>query len=74
VIRKQELSGKSEARGRNGWFQIRLLQRITWDSHTPPNYTAEILEFKSQREGSSAPIILHLTQEDADALREILHD
>jgi hypothetical protein len=63
----RELSGKSEARGRNGWFKPAKFQ--SWSAlggQTNTDFGGPILfEVWSKQEGRMAPIIMWLTIEDA---------
>lgn len=60
-------SGKSSAKGRNGYFTLRSAElTLTRRARRPVH-----LEFFSQRH-NGAPVYLQLTQEDAVALRDLL--
>jgi hypothetical protein len=68
-LKSQALSGKSQARGRNGWFVPQSV--IAW--HAPRHLgeiynTPVIVEVWSKQRGSLAPILLHLSVEDARLL------
>ena len=66
MITHIELSGKSDARGRNGWFKPVRINR--W-----PSRRGFYLGVDSKRPGQIEPIVLDLTAEDIDALRGILN-
>ena len=66
--RQRELSGLSQARGRNGWFHVRRL--TTWT-----NGDGLALEVTSTKPYVNvAPIYLELTDEDARALVGLLRE
>lgn len=61
-------SGKSQAKGRNGYFVLHKLNSWRWPNDLQPVW----LEFWSKREGEAPPIRMQLTMEDAKLLREAL--
>jgi len=70
MIHSVTLSGKSQAKGRNGYFALcqATLVEIASDEEQPFH-----LDFCSKRSGVVGPARLQLTREDAEALRGFLN-
>lgn len=68
-LKSRALSGKSQARGRNGWFvpaeiMVWATERYAGEAiHRPV-----VVEMSSKQRGNLAPILMHLTVEDAKNL------
>ena len=64
-----EIDGTTEARGRNGWFQISRMEVCTGDPYPGPN----MIEIRawSKREADCAPVILVIP---ARAALELAHE
>ena len=62
-----ELSGKSDAKGRNGYFKAHLVK--FW--RLPMSYTIDV--FSSRVHGNTGPISLKFTRQDAEAMRDGLN-
>jgi hypothetical protein len=61
---------KSQAKGRNGYFQPSLCALYDFEVHERRNGWRYDIEIRSQRSGDHAPIVLNLTTEDARLLRD----
>ena len=70
MIHSVTLSGKSQAKGRNGYFALShtTLLEVASDEEHPFH-----LDFCSKRSGAVGPARLQLTREDAAALRGFLN-
>lgn len=68
---KAELTGRSVARGRNGYFRA---QRATLTQVTDDSQFQWVLDVQSQRRGKYPPVRLHLTTQDARELRILLRN
>lgn len=68
---KKLFSGKSMAKGRNGYFKLHGGE--VWDLSGVDNEWPVIVDFRSKRNGDAPPIRFQLTREDAAALRSFLN-
>ncbi|MGE3540237.1 MAG: DUF6295 family protein [Candidatus Tectimicrobiota bacterium] len=66
-------TGQSEARGRNRWFRLAMVE-LTPSNHRGAEDTRLCLDFYSRRRGRSAPVILRLTPADAVALAQAIQE